>query len=223
MKKYSKLKNNLPKLNNVNTSTKNSKKSVVKGVLKFTVVLASALTINLIVLKCGTYYYAKNNNMLNFSEQKYSVNENITPGYYNKKPVRVCISDCFGEKAKQKIIEGINYLDEKALGIKFDYFIGKPTANNCDIAIYKTKYDSNVISGEATLGDLNGKQIKGDVYLDESFDKLLSIKYLTIHEICHVIGLAHSKDINSMMFPIITTTIMTNEDVENLNTIYPSE
>lgn len=222
-KKYSKLKNDLPQLDIDKNPPKKQAKPIIKKILKITIVLTSLLAINLAVLKGGSYLSAKNNNMLNFTEKTYSLNENIEPGYYNKKPIKVCISDCFGEKAQQKIIDGINYLDEKAIGIKFDCFVGKPNDDNCDIAVYRTKYNSNVISGEATVGNLKGSQIKGDVYLDESFDTMMSLKYLTIHEVCHVIGLSHSKNVNSMMFPIVTTTKLSKQDVENLNTIYPAE
>lgn len=198
--------------------------SILKKFVATSLASVPILGLSIMGLRSGTYFYAENNNLLDFTERTYEVNTNVEPGYYNENPLQVCISKEFSKPVQHKIANAIEYLDKNAKGITFEYFYGEPTKENCDILIKKSDdFQNSHIVGLGTLNSLDCKNIKGNITLKEDLDTYFTIKAITVHELCHVLGLNHSKDLDSIMYPTVSTLSMSKEDINNINTLYPEK
>ena len=207
IKKYSKLNKNLqPK--------KESRKPIIKKIIILTAVAGVGL---------GVFFGIRQKVNV---KPVYTQNLNVEPGYYNDNPVKVCISDKFSDQIKQGIARGIEYLDESALGIKFEYYFADGQRYDYDIEIRSKDLDERVL-GQATRGDLQAKQIVGVVWIDDEqiLEYTNSIESVTVHELCHVLGLEHNKNYSSLMYYAAPSAYkeLSNQDIENINTIYPPE
>ena len=215
------LKKQSPSFNNGWDDDEKLGKRLAKGIVKIAavgLVLCASITLS---FKGNAYNVAVKENKLNFEEATYRQNINVAPGYYNAYPVKIYISGAFKESSINKIIEGIEYLDSQAVGIKFEYEIGHHITTGFDIYIHKAEFDSQMQAGEASIGKLDAGKIGGIVRLEETWDSQWLLTPLTVHELCHVLGLKHSKDLNSIMYPIMSSFRMSKEDIANVNTIYP--
>lgn len=159
-------------------------------------------------------------NMLDFEETTYQSNKEVSPGYYNNKPLVVSISNDFNRHYKQEIIKAIKYVDGVAEGLKFTIVEG--SVEDADINI-DVGYDIQV---ESTPG---GKYVglayrkTGQIYINNKTIHTMGIKATVIHELGHILGLDHSKDITSLMYPLVSRKNFSEEDIENLNTIWPDQ
>lgn len=214
------LKKGSPSLNNGSNSGSKGKK-ILKGILKKSLIGLALCGTLVFAFKGNAYYVASENGLLDFGETTYRQNINITPGYYNANPIKIYISGAFGEVAQKQIIAGIQYLDSKAEGLKFEYEVGHHLINDFDIYIQKAEFGSGYQSGEATVGRPDSGQIAGVVRLEEYWESQYLLTPLTVHELCHVIGLRHSKDLDSIMYPVMSTFTLSKEDIQNINTMYP--
>lgn len=170
----------------------------------------------------AAYVQGKVDKTLDFETRDYYQNPNIEPGYYNKNPIKVCISDKFSSFNQHQIIKGIQELDKDAIGLSFDIRLG----SGCELSPHEIfvepeNLEMNVL-GRATLNPLTTYGIRGHIALDDKTLHVYGIKSTTIHELAHVIGLAHSKDITSLMYPISCRFGLSKEDIKNINTIYPA-
>lgn len=174
------------------------------------------------MLKIGAYDAAYRGNKLDFTERIYEDNPNVEAGYYNDHPISICISDKFSAYNTKRIISGLKTLDQKAVGLKFDISVGTPSRMRYDICIYSEQCDEGVL-GCATLNDTDVKQISGNVYLDEEKFNLYGMKSLLIHEMGHVLGLQHSKDLNSTMYPVSCRYTISSDFIKHVNAMYPAK
>ena len=170
----------------------------------------------------GAYIQGKVDKSLDFETREYYKNPNIEAGHYNRYPIKVCVSDKFTSSNQRQIVKGINSLDKDAVGLSFDVRVG----NGCElqpheIFVEPENLEKNVL-GRATLNPLNTYGIRGHIALDQNTLHIYGIKSTTIHELAHVIGLAHSKNITSLMYPISCRFDLSKEDIKNINTIYPA-
>lgn len=207
----------------LNRQPEPNRKGGFKGILKKTFGVLTICGIYLLAIKGVAYASAVSDNQLDFTEREYHQNYSVEPGYYNEKPITICISEQFNDLSKNQIAKGIEYLDEKAEGLKFEYFYGAVYHEQADIYILKGEFETFEQLGEANLGSMSSTQIRGRIVLKEDVFSQLALRPVLVHELCHVIGLSHSKDVNSIMFPTISTYKMSKQDIENLNKIYPDE
>lgn len=198
----------------------------LKNRIKFMVKLVGvpcAVGYGAIVLVRGANYVTTDMaGMLDFSEIDYYKNPNVEAGYYNKHPVSIKISDEFNERQKNVIEKAIKDFDKKAKGLSFTMTYGDTDHCNDDITINYDNDPNTSIMGRAFVGKLDAKKIKGSITLNTSNPTFL-LKSVTQHELCHVIGLRHSKNPNDLMFPAIDRLTLSKKDIEKINTIYPAE
>ena len=152
------------------------------------------------------------NNMLNFQETVYYTNESIEPGYYNKNPMTIAISDKFSNYYKKEILKAIQYVDEVIEGIKFKIVDGEN-----GLADIKISVDTNI----KDLG-MAYPQTK-EIYINNQKFHHLGVKATIIHELAHILGLKHSKDMSSLMYPIVTRLKFSEKDIADLNKIWPAQ
>lgn len=155
----------------------------------------------------------------------YVQNPNFEAGYFNENPYTISINT---NKLTQKDIEiilgAIAELDEAMLGMRFEVVFDGKSAYSLEIV--KTKTQSSLTQGKsAGVATSYGNQLKGTVYIDNStFNKSENYaKSVIMHEILHVLGLKHSKEISSVMFPFTLANDLSEQDKANLNTIFPPE
>lgn len=190
---------------------KNKRVNIIIGVLSIMV------AINCTIM--GTQIY----NNFNFTEPTYNKNDNYEAGYFNDHPYVISIqTDNLTQKELNLIRDAILELDNAMLGMCFDVVENGEKLQ--DLTILKTKIEGNI-----ALGNLAGEaryfpdNLKGTVFINSAtFNKSEEyIKSVIIHEIMHVLGFNHSKDINSIMFPYQLENGLSSKDIENLNTVFP--
>lgn len=160
----------------------------------------------------------------------YHQNENIEPGYYNENPIKICISDKFNGIFRNGIEKGIRTFDDAALGLKFEIRVGdlEKLKGEYDVSFvpsYEYKGNSNGLDvlGYTYLSSNDAKEIKGPIYLMPNKMHLFGVKATTMHELGHKIGLEHTDDPNSLMFPVCSNFGLSQSDIDNINTIYPAK
>lgn len=209
--KYSKL------IKKLDIKRRKLRKSIIKkAIIKKAIIISSVIGLGF-----GIYFGAKKT-INDLNGKTYYVNSNVEPGYYNENPVKIGISDEFNDASKQQIAEAIEYLDEKAEGLRFEYFYGSPTRKNCDIVIKPAELEGKIL-GQAKTESLTN--IKGTIFIEERQDKNYNASAVALHEICHLIGLEHHYNYSSIMFPRTGYSFkaLSSQDIENINTIYPPE
>ncbi len=187
--------------------------------LKIATKLAIGLTTICVVISGFSYLgiklSAKINNLLDFDEVKsYEAVEVAYPGYRNDNPIIVSISDSFNKHYKKEIIEGLKYVDEVVNGVKFIIVTGD--IDNADI---KIKLDSNIDA--LGVAEQHGEGT-GVVYINNKQWHVTGIKATVAHEIGHILGLGHKKDISSIMYPIVAQWGFSKEDIDDLNDLWPA-
>lgn len=174
------------------------------------------------VMKFGAYTAAADRNLLDFSERTYDDNLNIEAGYYNEHPISICISDEFSDYNTKRIIDGLKTIDKESVGMKFDISVGTPSRKIHDVCIYSDECADNVL-GCATMNDTDSKHICGNMYLDENKFNFYGMKSLLMHEMGHILGLEHSKDLNSLMYPVVSRYTLSEDFIEHVNAMYPAK
>lgn len=165
------------------------------------------------------------------SETKYHKNKNIEAGYYNKHPLKVCISDEFNTLFEKEIKRAVEIFDEKAEGMKFEISVHHLTEENkgdFNIIFKPEKYDENDNSNNRVLGwtyvaKNDAKTVDGTIWIDDSKFFVFGIKSTAMHELAHKIGLEHSPDPDSLMYPYSRNFRLSQKDIDNINTMYPAE
>ncbi len=216
---------------NVENRKKVKKHGILKGIKKFFVRMGGIVGVSLLlggayagihklsakeVIDSGRYQHAH-------QEVASEQNKNITPGYYNEHPLKVCISNNFTELQKAQIVSGIKYLDRKAEGLKFEYYFGDSQNSEADIKIHdKVNQDENsTVVAYANLGSRETERIRGNVTIYTNKFHSMGMRATVIHELCHVLGLEHSENTFSIMSPVICSFFMNSEDVKQINALYP--
>lgn len=174
------------------------------------------------IMKIGAYEAAVTGNKLDFTERVYDDNSNVEAGYYNEHPISICISDEFSDYNTKRIIDGLKNVDKEAVGMKFDISVGTPSRMRYDICIYSEQCDEGVL-GCATLNDTEAKHISGNMYIDEEKFNLYGIKSIIMHEMGHILGLQHSKDLNSTMYPVSCRYTLSKDFINHVNAMYPAK
>ena len=153
----------------------------------------------------------------------YVQNPNFEAGYFNENPYTISINtNNLTQKDIEIILGTIAELDDAMLGMRFEVVFDGKSAYSLEIV--KTETQSSLAKGKSA-GEAKtfGTQLKGIVYIDDStFNKSENYtKSVIIHEILHVLGLKHSKEISSVMFPFTLANDLSEQDKANLNTIFP--
>ena len=156
--------------------------------------------------------------------------------YLNRNTIYVDIDEKFSDDTKEKILESINILDEKAKGITFKTSIDYKNDDRYiniikDIDEEYTGYEIKVAGRAITTRQKNSftnKYVKSyklnsNIYLMPNFYYFGSVENIVIHEMLHSLGFGHSEDPESVMYPEAGHNSMTKEDVEMINEKYPSD
>ena len=178
------------------------------------------------ILSCGAIGATYTAKKLNFPEPVYEAPANYYPGYYNEFPINVFIDETAFSKAQVETIKEIlTKLDEGCVGFKIEY------SSEYDYSVCNLKISAGKVFedfGSLVLGSTYGSVIDGDyseVVINEKFAKLNTkmFYYVTIHEILHALGLEHTKNISSIMFPFMFYHDIKQGEYDALNTLYPVE
>lgn len=176
-----------------------------------------------VLISCGIYAIASASllidivasahlqGMMDFEEKTtYSANASVVPGYYNEHPLKVYISDDFSYRYTKEIIDAIKYVDGVATGLKFAI---SSNVDDSNIQIYK----NNNIDCLGCAYPSSGK-----IYINDDVFHHKGVEATVIHEIAHILGLEHSKDLSSIMYPVVSQKEFSERDIKNLNTIWPA-
>ena len=212
---------------------KRHKKELPKAILKKTGMIIAKIGGILVCVNVGYFALFRGSAFLNtvgtdllkFDEREYHKNDRVEAGYYNEHPVTVVVSNQFNANYQDVIIDAIETFDEKATGIKFNISVGETTGSKCDIRVHSgsAKNEGDSVVAYASLGDLDDNRIQGYIVIDTERVSGINmlIKATVMHELGHVIGLAHSKNPNDLMFPSISRLSLSRKDISRINTIYP--
>ena len=177
------------------------------------------------VLACGaigTTYIAKK---LDFKEPVYSAPNYYYPNYYNDFPINVFIDESsFSAKQVETIKQILEKLDNGCVGFKIEI------ASEYDYSVCNLKISAGDVFeefGSLVLGSTWGSVIDNDyseVVINKNLAKLNTkmFYYVTIHEILHALGLEHTKNISSIMFPFMLYHDVKQGEFNALNTLYPT-
>ena len=153
----------------------------------------------------------------------YVQNPNFEAGYFNENPYTISINtNNLTQKDIEIILGAIAELDDAMLGMRIKVVFNGESPYSLEIV--KTKTQSSLTQGKtAGVATSYGNQLKGTVHIDNStFNKSENYaKSVIMHEILHVLGLKHSKEISSVMFPFTLANDLSEQDKANLNTIFP--
>lgn len=155
----------------------------------------------------------------------YVQNPNFEAGYFNENPYTISINtNNLTQKDIDIILGAIAELDDAMLGMRIKVVFNGESPYSLEIV--KTETQSSLAKGKSA-GEAKtfGTQLKGIVYIDDStFNKSENYtKSVIIHEILHVLGLKHSKKFSSIMFPFTLANDLSEQDKQNLNTLFPPE
>ena len=224
--------------NNNSSNNKEQKNQKIVAIIKKTVktlIKATAITTLTVTGLVASYYgsgyiCAKTSGALDFKEQKYVQNVNIKQGYYNEKPLIFCISNNFSQQRLRKVISAIEDFDKKAEGLTFIWKMDDGSKNydiyvdEKDLSNFSNSYISNgnnVIELASQNNAQSAERLNGWIYVSKNAS--LAVVFTAIqHGICHVIGIDHSKNPTSLMFPTLTSLRLTKFDINNINAIYPA-
>ena len=165
------------------------------------------------------------------SETKYHKNKNIEAGYYNKHPLKVCISDEFNSLFEREIKRAVEIFDEKAEGMKFEisiHHLTEESKKDFNIIFKPEKYDeednsNNNVLGWSNIAKNDATNLDGTICIDDSKFFLFGVRSTAMHELGHKIGLRHSPDPSSLMYPTSRNFRFSQKDIDNINTMYPAE
>ena len=176
----------------------------------------------------GSIFYHQNPVYVNNDD--YTPNISVKPGYYNEHPIKVCIDESFNDYYKWAIELGIDRLDEIATGIKFEKYVGKASRYNkdADMNIIKEMHGDDEESKKDTklgytFAPYEDKGVTNEVYIYEDRMGYKGVSAVVMHEMMHALGIQHSDDVNSIMFPYSTSMFPNLQDIKNVNTIFPAK
>ena len=195
----------------INIANKAKKKA--KRIAKDTLILGGIFIVTRIGMHAEAVILANTQGLLDFEQKPYSANAEYDPGYRNKHPFIVSISSSFNDFYESEITKAVEHVEQVIKGVKF--IIVKDNPETADIVIMP---DSNM--GMTRLGEANLKT--HEVHINEIGLHLYGIKATVMHELAHVLGLNHSKDSTSLMYPAATRATFSEQDIKDLNTIWPA-
>lgn len=188
-----------------------------KGISFFLIGCALALS------TYSTIYINQNLKLDNSPYQAYSFYQ---PDYFNNHPIRVYIDpQSFTPKQIEIIKKVFEEYDAKCNGFKI-FFEDEESKGFYDIYVYSDKISHdhlNIILGIAggdVFTNITSTIAINDFITNNNLNKLL--EYVTYHEVGHSLGLNHTNDINSIMFPYILPHKPSDSDYNNINTLFPT-
>lgn len=160
----------------------------------------------------------------------YKKAKNIEAGYYNSHPLKICISDEFDAFYQFTMRKGLQYLDQKAEGVKFDIVVGDIKTENADVNIVNANskdYKGTFFEGSCGWTNLlneNATKVSGDIMINTHQFHPMTPAQTVVHESLHLMfGLYHSNNPHSMMYPVCATAFLSQQDIDNINTVLPAE
>ena len=237
---------------NLNKNSKSVRIKNSRGIVKNkkrTILKASLIALSSIIVVIGGYdgyrklkafdYYSQgalDETNAVIKNDGYKKAPNIEAGYYNKHPLKICISETFNDFYQFTMHKGLEYLDRCAVGMKFDIFVGDVKSDNADVYICNPLTDDKLYSaiikaglysgvcGWTQIPDEDFDKIQGKIFINPYAKHYFTPAQTVVHESLHLMaGLHHSDNVFSIMFPYTSTGFMSKQDIDNVNTVLPAE
>lgn len=222
-----------PNLTNFKKSEKN-KKRLTPLILK-----ASGLFLSISIFVGSTMLTGYHFLVTDFKEPVYSRNEHYPIGYLVDHPLKVYIDPTGATQRQIDLIKkSIIQLDEVLDTVNFEFVEGEApktfefelgTLENDNFAniFISVNKDSNIFSNVLGFAkQLSYKPIVGNIVIEKKsfrgFGEKRAISTIQ-HEVLHALGLDHTKNITSIMYPVNLHSGVTQDAIEDVETIFPEK